>query len=99
MRAAAQFWWHESAACRESEDHVLPEGVNGRTQRVIANRALAVCASCPVLAECRKYTEEVATVGPHWSSVVVGGRYYASATTPIHARVLATVAQIPSPVR
>lgn len=48
--------WRDEAACRESDPALFfPSGVKGPKATELTREALAVCASCPVRAECRTY--------------------------------------------
>lgn len=48
--------WQDSAACRDlpSEAFFHPDGERGSSRRNRENKALAVCAACPVIQQCRK---------------------------------------------
>jgi len=47
--------WQQSGACRElpSEMFFHPDGERGPSRRKRENAALAVCATCPVIEQCR----------------------------------------------
>lgn len=50
------FWqWQNSGACRDlpSEMFFHPDGERGPNRRNRENKALAVCATCPVIQQCR----------------------------------------------
>lgn len=51
----AEWKWQQSGACRElpSEMFFHPEGERGSSRRTRENKALAVCATCPVIKACR----------------------------------------------
>jgi WhiB family redox-sensing transcriptional regulator len=56
-RPIASDWeWQESAACRElpTEMFFYTDGERGPRRKNRENAAKAICASCPVLQECRK---------------------------------------------
>lgn len=48
--------WQNAGACRElpSEMFFHPDGERGPSRRNRENNALAVCATCPVIKQCRK---------------------------------------------
>lgn len=47
--------WQNSGACRDlpSEMFFHPDGERGPSRRNRENKALAVCATCPVIQQCR----------------------------------------------
>ncbi len=48
--------WRAGAACRDVDPELFfPTAVNGATLVAAERRALAVCAMCPVLADCRAW--------------------------------------------
>ncbi|QMU69868.1 WhiB family transcriptional regulator [Streptacidiphilus sp. P02-A3a] len=49
--------WQEQAACARAERRLFfhPAGERGRTFEARERAAKRVCASCPVLAQCREY--------------------------------------------
>lgn len=52
-----EMWqWQNSGACRElpSELFFHPDGERGPSRRNRESKALAVCATCPVIQQCRK---------------------------------------------
>lgn len=54
----ADLWeWQYQGACREAttEQFFHPQGERGASRRNRAARAKAICASCPVMAECRSH--------------------------------------------
>lgn len=54
----ADLWsWQMHAACREVDDSLFfhPEGERGPRRRARDAAAKAICASCPVLLECREH--------------------------------------------
>lgn len=54
----ADLWeWQYQGACRnlDTEQFFHPEGERGGTRRRRDDAAKAICAQCPVIAECRKY--------------------------------------------
>ncbi|MBA0127901.1 WhiB family transcriptional regulator [Haloechinothrix sp. YIM 98757] len=54
----AESWdWQRFGACRDmaSEAFFSPEHERGRVRRRRIERAKAVCRSCPVLLDCRRY--------------------------------------------
>jgi WhiB family redox-sensing transcriptional regulator len=54
----ADFWdWQMQAACRGEDPRLFfhPEGERGEAREVRQQAAKAVCASCPVIAECRSH--------------------------------------------
>ncbi len=48
--------WQNSGACRDlpSEMFFHPDGERGPSRRRRENQALAVCAACPVIQQCRR---------------------------------------------
>ena len=54
----ADLWeWQYQGACRnlDTEQFFHPEGERGGTRRRRDDAAKAICAQCPVIAECREY--------------------------------------------
>ena len=52
----ATMWeWQYSGACRDADQSLFfhPEGERGSRRRRRAEAAKAICATCPVLAQCR----------------------------------------------
>ena len=52
-----EIWqWQNSGACRElpSELFFHPDGERGPSRRNRESKALAICATCPVIQQCRK---------------------------------------------
>lgn len=49
--------WQYKGACRNMDTEVFfhPEGERGGTRRRRAEAAKAICATCPVINECREY--------------------------------------------
>lgn len=55
---ASTFWdWQLHGACRGAESAVFfhPDGERGRARAMREHRAKAICAECPVLAQCRDH--------------------------------------------
>jgi hypothetical protein len=63
--------WTDRAACLGLEDAFLLGDGRGSDNRGAAQEAVRLCASCPVLPQCRAWSE-----GYSWTSVVVGGRWF-----------------------
>lgn len=53
--------WQYEGACRDLEPSVFfhPEGERGSARRLRAERAKAICATCPVIALCRDHALRV----------------------------------------
>jgi len=53
--------WQNSGACRDlpSEMFFHPDGERGPSRRNRENKALAVCAACPVIQQCRKQALQI----------------------------------------
>lgn len=53
----AHYEWQRRAACADGNPHVFfhPEGERGPARRRREEVAVAVCASCAVVAECRRH--------------------------------------------
>ena len=54
----ADFWdWQLSGACRGEDPRLFfhPEGERGEVREARQKAAKAICAGCPVLAECRSH--------------------------------------------
>jgi WhiB family transcriptional regulator, redox-sensing transcriptional regulator len=68
--------WQESAACqtREIELFFGPEGETRFDRRRRENRAVAVCASCPVLARCRRHALLMPEQYGVWGGLTPGQR-------------------------
>lgn len=49
--------WQLHGSCRDYDTEIFfhPEGERGSTRRKRAATAKAICATCPVMAECREY--------------------------------------------
>ncbi|MDY2941756.1 MAG: WhiB family transcriptional regulator [Varibaculum sp.] len=49
--------WQQQAACRDYSTEMFfhPDGERGGTRRRRAMKAKAICATCPVLEQCRNY--------------------------------------------
>ncbi len=57
-KPVAQVWeWQQSGACRDlpSEMFFHPDGERGPSRRNRENSAKAICASCPVIQQCREH--------------------------------------------
>ena len=58
----ADIWeWQLQGSCREADPDIFfhPEGERGPRKAARDNAAMAVCASCPVLMQCRRHSLEV----------------------------------------
>jgi WhiB family redox-sensing transcriptional regulator len=58
----ADFWdWQLQAACRglDSEVFFHPDGQRGAARAEREQRAKQICASCPVIAQCREHALQV----------------------------------------
>jgi len=53
--------WQYQGACRDADDTLFfhPEGERGSTRRRRAEAAKAICATCPVINECREQSLRV----------------------------------------
>lgn len=53
--------WQQSGACRElpSEMFFHPDGERGPSRRRRENKALAICATCPVIEQCRNQSLKI----------------------------------------
>ncbi|OKL48208.1 WhiB family transcriptional regulator [Boudabousia liubingyangii] len=53
--------WQYEGACREMDTELFfhPEGERGSTRRRRAENAKAICATCPVIKECREHALSV----------------------------------------
>jgi len=53
----SSYEWQQGGACAEADPGLFfhPEGERGPARRLRDDRALAVCAGCPVLAACRRH--------------------------------------------
>jgi WhiB family transcriptional regulator, redox-sensing transcriptional regulator len=51
------WWWQTAARCRGEDTSIFfhPDGERGRAAKRRQERAKAICAECPVTAECRNY--------------------------------------------
>lgn len=61
-KPVADVWqWQQSGACRDlpSEMFFHPDGERGPSRRNRENSAKAVCASCPVIQQCREHALSV----------------------------------------
>ncbi|MDP1719744.1 MAG: WhiB family transcriptional regulator [Candidatus Nanopelagicaceae bacterium] len=57
-KPVAQVWeWQQSGACRDlpSEMFFHPDGERGPSRRNRESRAKAICATCPVIQQCRNH--------------------------------------------
>ena len=60
--AVTEVWeWQLDGACREADPRLFfhPEGERGPARRKRAQGAVAVCAGCPVIQECREHALSV----------------------------------------
>ena len=62
--------WQYEAACRDLDTELFfhPEGERGSTRRRRAANAKAICATCPVIEQCRSYA--LAAQEPYGISIV-----------------------------
>jgi WhiB family transcriptional regulator, redox-sensing transcriptional regulator len=80
----ADLWeWQYQGACRRVDPAVFfhPEGERGPARRRRDDAAKAVCASCPVLAQCRQHALTVREPYGVWGGMTEDEReaYYAKA--------------------
>lgn len=63
--------WQESGACREMDTELFfhPEGERGSSRRRRAENAKAICATCPVLKQCRDYALSIAEPYGIWGGM------------------------------
>ncbi|MFE4466961.1 WhiB family transcriptional regulator [Oerskovia sp. NPDC056781] len=57
-----ELWeWQYQGSCRDQDDTLFfhPEGERGSTRRRRAEAAKAICASCPVMMQCREQSLKV----------------------------------------
>lgn len=82
MTADLDLGWMSRAACRGLTRLMYPALRNGRaSQDGVYDEALAICATCPVLDDCRAWAE---TQPDQWDSVaVVGGLTPAQRSAPV----------------
>ena len=80
---AALWEWQSQGACRRVDPAVFfhPEGERGPARRRRDDAAKAVCASCPVLAQCRQHALTVREPYGVWGGMTEDEReaYYAKA--------------------
>ena len=68
----ADFWdWQLQGSCRGEASDVFyhPDGERGRARQRRELRAKAICASCPVLQECRRHALAVAQPYGVWGGL------------------------------
>lgn len=74
--------WHSEAACRGRLDvMVIPEGNGGPPTRAMRRHiaiACAVCHTCPVIAECEAWADQLVNAGTPIVGMVLAGRDPAS---------------------
>ena len=63
--------WQYLGACRDMDTELFfhPEGERGSTRRRRAEAAKAICASCPVLEQCREHALRVQEPYGVWGGV------------------------------
>lgn len=74
----AEVWqWQQSGACRElpSEMFFHPDGERGPSRRNRENRALAVCATCPVIMQCRNQALTIQESYGIWGGLTEDDRF------------------------
>lgn len=80
----AELWeWQFQGACRTTSPEVFfhPEGERGPARRIRDERAKQVCASCPVLTQCRTHALSVREPYGVWGGMTEEERlaHYAAA--------------------
>lgn len=77
--------WHERAACSGHDPELFygPEGERARVREARERRAKAVCARCPVDAECLDYALSTGQKGGIWGGM--NGHQRAAALGPARA--------------
>lgn len=68
--------WQQSGACRElpSEMFFHPDGERGPSRRRRENKALAVCATCPVIEQCRNQALKIHELYGIWGGLTEDDR-------------------------
>lgn len=69
--ASSSWEWQISGACRGADSSVFfhPDGERGRARAIREHRAKAICATCPVIAECREHALRVAEPYGIWGGL------------------------------
>lgn len=78
-KPVAQAWeWQQSGACRDlpSEMFFHPDGERGPSRRNRENSAKAICASCPVIQQCRAHALTVQEPYGIWGGLSEEERLY-----------------------
>ncbi|MBI3429834.1 MAG: WhiB family transcriptional regulator [Actinobacteria bacterium] len=78
-KPVAQAWeWQQSGACRDlpSEMFFHPDGERGPSRRNRENSAKAICASCPVIQQCRDHALAVQEPYGIWGGLSEDDRLY-----------------------
>ena len=67
--------WQYEAACRDLDTELFfhPEGERGSTRRRRAANAKAICATCPVIEQCRSYALAAQEIDPELADLVADG--------------------------
>ncbi len=74
----AEVWqWQQSGACRElpSEMFFHPDGERGPSRRNREKKALAVCATCPVIKQCRNQALTIQEPYGIWGGLTEDDRF------------------------
>jgi WhiB family redox-sensing transcriptional regulator len=92
--AADQWQWQELAACRQADPRLFfyPDNERGPARRQRAAAAVAVCAGCRVISECRRHGLSVREPYGVWGGLTeddraaIRLRQYTSAALPLSQR-------------
>lgn len=82
-----QSWeWQRHGSCRDTDASLFfhPEGERGRARAAREHAAKSVCATCPVINQCRKHALSVGETYGIWGGLSESER---DAITRTHARV------------
>lgn len=77
-KPVAQVWeWQQSGACRglPAEMFFHPDGERGPSRRKRENSAKAICASCPVIQQCRTHALAVQEPYGIWGGLSEDDRF------------------------
>jgi WhiB family redox-sensing transcriptional regulator len=76
-RPVTQVWdWQIGGACRDMDSTLFfhPDGARGPTRTIREARAQAICATCPVIADCRHHALSVQEPYGVWGGLTEADR-------------------------
>ena len=96
---AAVWEWRQHGACRHVDPDVFfhPEGERDRRKEARDRDAVAVCATCPVIAECRRHALAVREPYGVWGGLTIEDRERLAARDRVTATYTAVTGSNPDP--